>query len=130
MGARTQTVPPALADAGLPDRYRPVRLIARGGMATVWCAEDMALGRRVALKLLADHFVDDERAVRRFMREARTAGRLSGHPNIVMIFDVGQTSPNDSGIPSRPFIVMEHLAGGSVADAIRVREVRGDEPIR
>jgi serine/threonine protein kinase len=107
-----------------------MRLIARGGMGTVWCAEDLMLGRRVALKLLADHFVDDERAVRRFMREARTAGRLSGHRNIVTIFDVGQTSPEASDIPSRPFIVMEHLPGGSVADAIRAHAVRPDEPIR
>jgi eukaryotic-like serine/threonine-protein kinase len=99
-------------------------------MGTVWCAEDLMLGRRVALKLLADHFVDDERAVRRFMREARTAGRLSGHRNIVTIFDVGQSSPEAGDVPSRPFIVMEHLPGGSVANAIRGREVRGDEPVR
>jgi eukaryotic-like serine/threonine-protein kinase len=130
MGVRTQTVPRALADAGLPDRYRLIRLIARGGMATVWCAEDLMLGRRVALKLLADQFVDDDRAVRRFMREARTAGRLSGHPNIITIFDVGRTNPDAEGTPSRPFIVMEHLPGGSVADAIRVHEVRGDDPLR
>src|SRR5947199_3705323 len=130
MGVRTQTVPRALADAGLPDRYRLIRLIARGGMATVWCAEDLMLGRRVALKLLADQFVDDDRAVRRFMREARTAGRLSGHPNIITIFDVGRTNPDAEAAPSRPFIVMEHLPGGSVADAIRVHEVRGDDPVR
>jgi eukaryotic-like serine/threonine-protein kinase len=130
MGGRTQSVPRALADAGLPDRYRLTRLIARGGMGTVWCAEDVMLGRSVALKLLADHFVDDDRAVRRFMREARTAGRLSGHRNIVTIFDVGQTTPDSDATPSRPFIVMEHLPCGSVADAIRRREVRGSDPVR
>src|SRR5947207_10255276 len=109
MGVRTQTPRRPLADAELPDRYRLIRLIARGGMGTVWCAEDLVLGRRVALKLLADHFVNDERAVRRFKREARTAGRLSGHPNIVTIFDVGQTIPESDATPGRPFIVMEHL---------------------
>src|SRR5437764_6397699 len=112
MGVRTQSAPRPLTDAGLPDRYRLIRLVARGGMGTVWCAEDLVLGRRVALKLLADNFAGDERAVRRFKREARTAGRLSGHPNIITIFDVGQTKPASSATPSRPFIVMEHLPCG------------------
>ena len=107
---------------GLPDRYEPVRHIATGGMASVWCARDRALGRSVAIKLLAEHFADDPEAAERFMREARAAARLSGHPNVVMIYDVGETAPADS-FP-RPFIVMEYLAGGTVADALRVDSVR------
>ena len=59
----------------------------------------------------------------RFMREARAAARLSGHPNVVMIYDVGETDAVDSE-PPRAFIVMEYLAGGTVADALRVDSVR------
>jgi eukaryotic-like serine/threonine-protein kinase len=108
---------------GLPDRYEPVRHIATGGMASVWCARDRALGRNVAIKLLAERFTDDPDATERFTREARAAARLSGHPNVVMIYDVGETSPT-ARHPGRAFIVMEYLAGGTVADALRVDSVR------
>ncbi|MBV9802087.1 MAG: protein kinase [Solirubrobacterales bacterium] len=100
-----------------------MRHIATGGMASVWCARDRALGRNVAIKLLAERFAHDDAASERFMREARAAARLSGHPNVVMIYDVSETDPVD-GDPARAFIVMEYLAGGTVADAIRVDSVR------
>ncbi len=100
-----------------------VRHIATGGMASVFCARDLALGRNVAIKLLAERFAHDEHASERFMREARAAARLSGHPNVVMTYDVGETEPVD-GEPARAFIVMEYLAGGTVADALRVDSVR------
>ena len=106
-------------DLGLPERYAAVRHIASGGMASVWCARDRALGRNVAIKLLAERFADDADANARFLREARAAARLSGHPNVVMIYDVGETDAD-----GRAFIVMEFLAGGTVADAIRVDSVR------
>jgi eukaryotic-like serine/threonine-protein kinase len=106
-------------DLGLPERYAAVRHIASGGMASVWCAHDRALGRNVAIKLLAERFADDEDANARFLREARAAARLSGHPNVVMIYDVGE-----NGADGRAFIVMEFLAGGTVADALRVDSVR------
>jgi serine/threonine-protein kinase len=92
-------------------------------MASVWCARDQALGRNVAIKLIAGRFADDEGGAERFMREARAAARLSGHPNVVMIYDVGETDP-DGIEPARAFIVMEYLAGGTVADALRVDSVR------
>jgi serine/threonine-protein kinase len=92
-------------------------------MASVWCAVDHALGRNVAIKVLAERFAYDEAAMERFMREARAAARLSGHPNVVMIYDVGETGAEDAE-PSRAFIVMEYLAGGTVADALRVDSVR------
>ena len=106
-------------DLGLPDRYAALRHIASGGMASVWCARDRALGRNVAIKLLAERFADDQDANERFLREARAAARLSGHPNVVMIYDVGETEAD-----GRAFIVMEFLAGGTVADALRVDSVR------
>ena len=96
----------------LPARYRPLRHIASGGMATVWAAEDTVLGRTVAIKLLGAHFAGDGRAVRRFQREARAAATLSAHPHVVTIYDVGEYE-------GRPFIVMEHMAGGSLADVLR-----------
>ena len=123
MGDRSPANVRVRPEMGLPERYEPLRHIAAGGMASVWCARDRALGRNVAIKLLAERFAHEEGSIERFMREARAAARLSGHPNVVMIYDVGETGASD-GEPSRAFIVMEYLAGGTVADALRVDSVR------
>jgi eukaryotic-like serine/threonine-protein kinase len=123
MGDRSHPDVRVRPQLGLPDRYEVVRHIASGGMASVWCARDRALGRNVAIKLLAERFADDPAGSERFTREARAAARLSGHPNVVMIYDVGETD-SDGGEPGRAFIVMEYLAGGTVADALRVDSVR------
>jgi eukaryotic-like serine/threonine-protein kinase len=96
----------------LPERYRVVRHIANGGMASVWAAEDELLGRLVAVKVLAPGFAADASATRRFKREARAAARVSDHPNVVTIFDVGEHD-------DQAFIVMEHCAGGTVAERLR-----------
>ena len=97
----------------LPSRYARPEKIATGGMGEIYVAEDETLGRRVAIKLLADRYSRDGAIRRRFTREALAAARLSGHPHIVTIFDVGEA---DGG---RPFIVMEYLAGGTLADRAR-----------
>ncbi len=123
MGDRSHPDARVRPQLGLPDRYEAVRHIASGGMASVWCARDRALGRNVAIKLLAERFADDPAGSERFTREARAAARLSGHPNVVMIYDVGETDES-AGAPGRAFIVMEYLAGGTVADALRVDSVR------
>src|SRR3954471_24509131 len=99
----------------LPPRYRVIRHIANGGMASVWAAEDAILERLVAVKVLAAGYAVDEAARRRFTREARAAARVSDHPNVVTIFDIGETSSP----PAQAFIVMEYFAGGTVADRIR-----------
>lgn len=114
----------AVASLGvqLPERYDPIRKIARGGMATVWCAHDRTLDRQVAIKMLAEPYAHDELAGRRFTREARAAARLSGHAHVVTIYDVGRTAPSAEWPLGRPFIVMEHLAGGTAADALRTGE--------
>jgi serine/threonine-protein kinase len=104
----------------MPDRYQPIGVIASGGMASVWAARDRKLDREVAVKVLAAAFSRDVLAVRRFKREARAAARLSGHPNVVTIFDVGQRPASDDAPAGRPYIVMEFLAGGTVADAARL----------
>ena len=96
----------------LPSRYRVVRHIADGGMASVWAAEDELLGRLVAVKVLAPAYAQDERAHKRFTREARAGARLSDHPHVVTVFDIGEHA-------GRPFMVMEHFSGGTVADRLR-----------
>ena len=107
------------------------RHIATGGMASVWCAQDLVLGRNVAVKVLAERFADDQLAMRRFQREARAAARVCGHPHVVTVYDVGElaSDPHD-GTAGRAFIVMEFLAGGTVADAIRHDSVRRHEAMR
>ena len=95
----------------LADRYELVSHIARGGMADVWQAQDRALNRRVAVKVLHSQFSNDESFVRRFRREAQAAANLA-HPNIVSIFDWGQEG-------ATYFIVMELVEGRSLRDVLR-----------
>jgi serine/threonine-protein kinase len=120
-------VPHQLPDLELPGRYKLLRHLADGGMASVWCAEDSVLCRKVAIKILSPQLWEDARAVRGFEREARAAARLSGHRNIVTIFDVGEAHLREqSAATGLGFIVMEHLVGGTVADALRVGTVSQD----
>jgi len=95
----------------LPPRYVGAQLIARGGMGEVYRATDTALDREVAVKVLSDWYAADEEVRARFTREALAAARLSSEPNTVTIFDVGESQ-------GRPFIVMAHLAGGSLAERV------------
>ena len=94
----------------LPPRFRRPELIGRGGMGDIYRATDSALGRVVAIKILAERFAQDTAVRERFTREALSAARLSGQPNTVTIYDVGEHD-------DRPFIVMEHLSGGTLDDA-------------
>ena len=84
-------------------------------MASVWEAHDELLDRPVAIKVLAIHLSEDDRARRRFAREARTAAGLSSHPHVVTIYDVAEHD-------GKSFIVMELLRGGTVADRLRAGE--------
>jgi eukaryotic-like serine/threonine-protein kinase len=102
-----------------PPRYRGPERIGHGGMGDIYRATDETLGRAVAIKLLAERYADDVAIRSRFTREALAAARLSGEPNTVTIFDVGEW--ND-----RPFIVMEYLGGGSLEE--RLREDGAEEP--
>jgi serine/threonine protein kinase len=96
----------------LPPRYRLPRRIGRGAMGDIYVATDEVLGREVAVKVLADRYAADDAIRQRFKREALAAARLSGEPGAVTIFDVGEWR-------ERPFIVMEHLGGGSLEDRLR-----------
>src|ERR671929_1744040 len=69
--------------------YRIESLIGRGGMAVVYLAEDLRLGRKVALKLLTPQLADSEQFRQRFIRESRLAASLD-HPNIVPIYEAGE----------------------------------------
>jgi serine/threonine-protein kinase len=95
----------------LPSRYRPLRRLAAGGMGSIWLAEDELLGRQAVVKLLAENIAEDPQLVERFEREARTAAGLSGHPNVITIYDVGQHE-------GRPHIVMEYMPGGTLAERL------------
>jgi serine/threonine-protein kinase len=97
----------------LPDRFRDARRLGHGGMGDILVATDTVLDRQVVIKLLAERFAEDESIRERFTREALAAARLSGAPNIVTIFDVGETEAG------RPFIVMEYLSGGSLDERLR-----------
>jgi serine/threonine-protein kinase len=94
-------------------RYRVTRKLGGGGMADVYLAEDQELGRRVAIKILHGRYANDEQFVERFRREATHAAGLS-HPNIVSIFDRGETDGSY-------FIVMEYVEGRTLKELIRSR---------
>jgi serine/threonine protein kinase/N-acetylneuraminic acid mutarotase len=96
-----------LAAAGFEDAVE----IGRGGSGVVYRCHQKALGRSVAIKVLASDLDEDDRE--RFLREGYAMGALSGHPNIVNILQVGVTESN------RPFIVMPYHSANSLAERVR-----------
>ena len=114
-GLRGQT--PASGAAGDPrrlGRYRILHQLGRGGMGVVFAAEDESLGRRVAVKTIAE---PDESARKRFRREARAAAGVN-HPNVCQVYEIGE----DGG---QLFIAMELLEGESLTE----RLTRGPMPV-
>jgi eukaryotic-like serine/threonine-protein kinase len=95
----------------LDGRYRIGARVARGGMATVYEAVDLRLDRVCALKVMHAGLGDDDDFAGRFVREARSAARLS-HPNVVAVFDQG----DDNGTL---FLAMEYIPGHTLRDMIR-----------
>ncbi len=95
----------------IDDRYQLLRLIASGGMASIYAATDLRLDRNVAVKIMHPHLAQDEQFVARFIREAKAAAALT-HPNIVAVQDQGW---NNNGVPA-VFIVMELVEGNTLRD--------------
>src|SRR5512141_2511768 len=99
----------------LDGRYRIGRRIARGGMASVYEAVDTRLDRTCAVKIMHPGLGDDEAFAARFVREARSAARLS-HPHVVNVFDQGEDPTVDGGTL---YLVMELISGHTLRDVIR-----------
>src|SRR5437762_3152115 len=108
-----------MPDPLIGGRYKLEGPLGRGGMSEVHAAEDLELGRRVALKLLAP---DADSA--RFEREARAVAALA-HPNVMQLYDYGE----DNG---RPYMVLEYVPGGTLEDRLAAtnREPLPDDETR
>src|SRR5688572_15051307 len=91
-------------------RYQVLSLIGRGGMGEVFLAQDTALGRKVALKILRSDFTRNEERLRRFQQEAQAASALN-HPNILTIHEIGQED-------SLHFIATEYVEGETLREKI------------
>ena len=95
------------------ERYRVTRRLARGGMATVYVAQDERLDRPVALKVMHPHLADSDAFVERFRREARSAARIV-HPGVVSVFDQGI-------VTGQGFLVMELIDGTNLRQLLRAQ---------
>ena len=104
----------------IDNRYLLKRVVAAGGMATIYYALDLRLDRPVAVKIMHPHLANDEDFVGRFIREAKAAAALA-HPNIVAIQDQGW---NEGGVPA-VFIVMEYIEGFTLRDVINEQGALG-----
>ena len=102
-----------VASSLLDDRYLLTERIGLGGFSEVWRAQDRALDRPVAVKLLHSGFAGHEETLHRFRAEARHAGALS-HQNIARVYDYGDPSAEHP-----PYLVMELIEGESLAQALR-----------
>ena len=96
----------------LDDKYRIDSFISAGGMGSVYRAKHVMLDKTVAVKVIKNELVTSEEVVSRFQREARAASNLN-HPNIVTVYDLGQTPEGTL------YIAMEFIDGPSLHDAIR-----------
>jgi eukaryotic-like serine/threonine-protein kinase len=101
--------------------YRIIGKIGGGGMGVVYEAEDLRLGRHVALKFVPDNMVGDKKSLDRFEREARAASRLN-HPHICTIHDIEDNN-------GHPFIVMEKLEGESLKQRMQGGKPMEVEPL-
>ncbi|HET9934501.1 MAG TPA: protein kinase, partial [Polyangiaceae bacterium] len=108
VGNMGSTVEDRFIGKSLPGGYHILDLISVGGMGRVYRAQQSALGRTVAVKIIHPHLLSDENSALRFMTEARAASQLN-HPNSVAVFDFGRT---DDG---QPYLVMEFLRGKDLA---------------
>src|ERR1700751_6033978 len=92
-------------------KYEVLEVVGRGGMGVVYKAVDAAIGRLVGIKMMTSAVMNDPVLLKRFYREAQSAGKLK-HPNIVTIYDLGVHE-------ATPYIVMEFLEAESLDVALR-----------
>lgn len=109
--AETQFRAPAELEPTEIGPYRILRRIGRGGMGTVYEAEDSRTQRRVALKLIARSYADNQDAAARFRQEGHLAGRID-HPRCVFVYEADE-------FQGRPYIVMELMTGLTLSDYVR-----------
>lgn len=104
---------PSTADLGarIGRRYEIVRLLGRGGMGSVYLARDHALGRDVALKLVASHLVEDPGIAARFKREIQLSSIVT-HPNVLRVYDLGEAD-------GLRFLTMQYIDGETLADLMK-----------
>ncbi|RMG42803.1 MAG: serine/threonine protein kinase, partial [Acidobacteria bacterium] len=103
MAAGLEAPPQATAGSGVIAGLTLTDRLARGGFAEVWRAEQVSLGRTVAVKILRRELLGQPEMVRLFEREARVLARLN-HPNVVQVIDRGSS-------PLGPYFVMEYVEG-------------------
>ncbi|MEM8884345.1 MAG: serine/threonine-protein kinase [Planctomycetota bacterium] len=104
------------------DGYRIEEIIGRGGMGTVYKAQQLSLGRPVAIKVLSEELAQDDQFLTRFHREADALSRLS-HPNIVTVLERGD-------VDKRPYLAMEYVEGSSLRQIIREGKLPPAEAFR
>src|SRR5258708_23006377 len=95
--------------------YRIVRQVGYGGMSTVFLAEDLNLGREVAMKVFWPRPGETKDFLRRFAREARVLAQLD-HPNILPVYDYGEQD-------GQPYLIMPYMAGGSLKNVLKMHPV-------
>ena len=110
------------SETKLLSHYHLLETLGQGGMGMVFLAEDLRLGRKVAVKLLPDDIVDDLETRKRFYREGALAARIR-HPNVCTVHTIEE---DDYG---RPFIVMEWLEGRTLSRRIQERLLTAQESV-
>jgi hypothetical protein len=111
---RPDEASPTRLQEALGSKYHVLRWIGGGGMAQVYLARNRTTGGLFAVKVLSEQLAGDESVVARFLQEARTSAALSGHPNIVSIFDVGQ-------FENTHYIIMQYVEGEDLKTYLKRR---------